>query len=213
MYIKPVAKYHRDYMRLVNELDTKGDIPFNLTSIEFHNLSQELKQELLNQGYSVPLNTNSIAEQYKNLSDLLAKATEAERKIKQVSLLIRNTIGQQNRSVSTMAYYSPSNPTEDDNQNEEMRELSGEQLAIEQYSAYLARNAGRRQLPHETHSSIRFEPDVGGGARLGVRRVGECGRGLAGGRGRSGRHGGQFFHQPFNQAGWAGRIRAWRGSV
>jgi hypothetical protein len=96
MYIKPVAKFHRDFMRLVNELDTKGDIPFNLTSIEFHNLSQELKQELLNQGYSVPLNTNSIAEQYKNLSDLLANATEAERKIKQVSLLIRNTIGQQN---------------------------------------------------------------------------------------------------------------------
>jgi hypothetical protein len=153
MYTKPVAKYHRDYMRLVNELDTKGDIPFNLTSIEFHNLSQELKQELLNQGYSVPLNTNSIAKQYKNLSDLLANATEAKRKIKQVSLLIRNTIGQQNRSVSTMACYSPSAP------NEDIQDQASEEDNHNEYTAYMSSYADSSNNLEDDQVGYDYEAD------------------------------------------------------
>ena len=112
MRVKPMAEHHADFMRLVQELQLDEDVPVNLASIEFHNLSNELKTELLSNKYTVPSNTSSIGQQYKNLSELVQKATEAERRIKQVSTLIRNTVGSQHRpTINTSAYLTCMNGT------------------------------------------------------------------------------------------------------
>ena len=119
MRIKPISEHHADFMRLVQELNTEEDVPLNLTSILFHNLSQELKTELLNQGYSTPPNTNALSQQYKNLSVLNQKAAEAERRIRQVSTLIRNTIGSHNRPTMNTSAFSASYQNREDDEEQE----------------------------------------------------------------------------------------------
>ena len=60
--------------QIVQEIDINSDITFDLASVEFHNLSEDLKLEMMQDGYSVPTNTNMIAHQYQNLADLFAQA-------------------------------------------------------------------------------------------------------------------------------------------
>ena len=46
-HVKRVAEHHADFMRLVQEFDTTDPIPFNLSTIEFHSLSEEIRNHLM----------------------------------------------------------------------------------------------------------------------------------------------------------------------
>ena len=48
---KQITEQHADFMRLVNEFDPDSQIPCNLPSAAFHNLSKEIQQELMHMGY------------------------------------------------------------------------------------------------------------------------------------------------------------------
>ena len=123
--IKPVAEFHADFMRVVQELDQDRAVPFNLASMEFHNLIPELKTALISNGYKLPTEISTLTEQYKNLSELLSKATEQERNHKQISDIVRNQMGFQQRipnPVQTTAFWAPC--TDNENWDTQVQEQS-----------------------------------------------------------------------------------------
>jgi len=106
--VKSVNEQHADFMRLVQEFDVDEPIKTNLPDIAYHNFSTEIKQELTHMEYEPPTTCSTNEEQYRLLSELHAKATEAESRIKQVTSLIRRVGGTRNQSGSATFLTTPS---------------------------------------------------------------------------------------------------------